>query len=163
MTMDFKLNTNVPQPCLTGYLPPQQKRTPNFEDTPPRPPGYLYCRIPQDSWNAVRGARNYPCLTHPGKRAPTAEMLAVLQDDLRTSRKNLVEADLTKSLQSEKWKEAEQLAERLLTLEALADGGKNRHLPIGPLDPANALGSKEEVFYIVSLCRSHAQVSLSVW
>jgi phospholipid/cholesterol/gamma-HCH transport system substrate-binding protein len=74
MTMDFKLNTNLPPPCLTGFLPPQQKRPPTFEDVPPRPPGYLYCRIPQDSWNAVRGARNYPCLTRPGKRAPTEEM-----------------------------------------------------------------------------------------
>jgi phospholipid/cholesterol/gamma-HCH transport system substrate-binding protein len=74
LNMDFKLNTNLPPPCTTGFLPPQQKRTPTFEDVPPRPPGYLYCRIPQDSWNAVRGARNSPCLTRPGKRAPTEEM-----------------------------------------------------------------------------------------
>jgi phospholipid/cholesterol/gamma-HCH transport system substrate-binding protein len=44
-----------------------------LEDTPPRPPGLLYCRIPQDSINAVRGARNYPCETRPGKRAATVK------------------------------------------------------------------------------------------
>ena len=39
-----------------------------------RPAGDLYCRTPQDSiWN-VRGARNYPCITRPGKRAPTVKM-----------------------------------------------------------------------------------------
>ncbi len=43
-------------------------------DTPDRPVDDLYCRIPQDSWNAVRGARNLPCLNRPGKRAPTAKM-----------------------------------------------------------------------------------------
>ena len=41
----------------------------------PRPPaGDLYCRIPQDSLFNVRGARNYPCLTRPGKYAPTVKM-----------------------------------------------------------------------------------------
>jgi phospholipid/cholesterol/gamma-HCH transport system substrate-binding protein len=50
-------------------------RTPNLEDAPDRPAGDLYCRIPQDSpITAVRGARNYPCLTRPGKRAPTVKM-----------------------------------------------------------------------------------------
>src|SRR4029450_6476540 len=35
----------------------------------------VYCRIAQDSpFTAVRGARNYPCLTVPGKRAPTVKM-----------------------------------------------------------------------------------------
>src|SRR5262249_17953287 len=35
----------------------------------------LYCRIPQDApIMAVRGARNYPCLSVPGKRAPTVKM-----------------------------------------------------------------------------------------
>jgi phospholipid/cholesterol/gamma-HCH transport system substrate-binding protein len=74
VALDFKLNLNLPPPCLTGYLPAQQQRTPNFEDAPDRPAGDLYCRIPQDSPNAVRGARNYPCLTRPGKRAPTVKM-----------------------------------------------------------------------------------------
>jgi hypothetical protein len=56
-------------------------------------------------------------LDHATHRAPTAEMGAALREDQRIMRKNLVEADLTKSLQAQKWKDAEQLADRLLTLE----------------------------------------------
>ena len=47
---------------------------PACEDYPDRPPGDLYCRVPQDSPFNVRGARNHPCLTRPGKRAPTVGM-----------------------------------------------------------------------------------------
>ncbi|MGV0794703.1 MCE family protein [Mycolicibacterium sp. XJ1819] len=72
--LSFNLNINLPPPCTTGYLPAQQQRTPSLTDTPDRPADALYCRIPQDSWNAVRGARNLPCMTKPGKRAPTAKM-----------------------------------------------------------------------------------------
>ena len=46
----------------------------SLEDYPDRPAGDLYCRVPQDSPFNVRGARNYPCLTVPGKRAPTVKM-----------------------------------------------------------------------------------------
>ena len=31
----------------------------------------MYCRVPQDAPFNVRGARNLPCVTVPGKRAPT--------------------------------------------------------------------------------------------
>ncbi|MDG4668061.1 MlaD family protein [Mycobacterium sp. 236(2023)] len=72
--LDFNLNLNLPAPCTTGFLPPQQIRPPTFEDSPERPEGDLYCRIPQDSDSNVRGARNYPCMTRPGKRAPTVKM-----------------------------------------------------------------------------------------
>jgi phospholipid/cholesterol/gamma-HCH transport system substrate-binding protein len=72
--LDFNLNLNLPPVCNTGFLPPQQQRVPSFEDYPNRPPGDLYCRVPQDSPFNVRGARNYPCLTAPGKRAPSAKM-----------------------------------------------------------------------------------------
>lgn len=72
--MTLNLNTNLPPPCLTGYLPPQQVRTPTEVDAPDRPPGDLYCRVPQDSPWHVRGARNIPCETKPGKRAPTVKM-----------------------------------------------------------------------------------------
>jgi phospholipid/cholesterol/gamma-HCH transport system substrate-binding protein len=72
--LDFNLNLNWPPPCTTGFFPVQQQRSAAFEDTPPRPPGLVYCRIPQDSpFNAIRGARNYPCETRPGKRAPTVK------------------------------------------------------------------------------------------
>jgi phospholipid/cholesterol/gamma-HCH transport system substrate-binding protein len=74
MYLDFKLNLNLPPVCNTGFLPPQQQRAPAMEDYPDRPPGDLYCRVPQDSPFNVRGARNYPCMTVPGKRAPTVKM-----------------------------------------------------------------------------------------
>ncbi|CDO88566.1 mammalian cell entry protein [Mycobacterium triplex] len=74
INLDFNLNINLPPACTTGFLPATQARTPNFTDAPDRPPGDLYCRIPQDSMFAVRGARNLPCITRPGKRAPTVKM-----------------------------------------------------------------------------------------
>jgi phospholipid/cholesterol/gamma-HCH transport system substrate-binding protein len=61
----------IPPPCTTGFLPAQQQRVPTFEDYPDRPPGDVYCRVPQDAPFNVRGARNLPCITVPGKRAPT--------------------------------------------------------------------------------------------
>jgi phospholipid/cholesterol/gamma-HCH transport system substrate-binding protein len=70
----FDLNLNLPPPCMTGYLPPSQQRSPVFEDYPDRPAGDLYCRVPQDSAFNVRGARNLPCVNKPGKRAATAAM-----------------------------------------------------------------------------------------
>ena len=72
--LSFNTNINVPPVCNTGFLPPQQQRTANFEDAPDRPAGEMYCRVPQDSMWDVRGARNYPCMTVPGKRAPTVKM-----------------------------------------------------------------------------------------
>jgi len=72
--LDFDFNLNLPPICSTGFLPPQQQRVLSLEDYPARAAGDLYCRVPQDSrWNA-RGARNYPCITRPGKRAPTVAM-----------------------------------------------------------------------------------------
>ena len=69
------LNTNLPPPCNTGFYPMSQHRSTALVDSPERPPGLVYCRIPQDSQlNGVRGARNYPCETRPGKRAPTVKM-----------------------------------------------------------------------------------------
>jgi phospholipid/cholesterol/gamma-HCH transport system substrate-binding protein len=73
-SLSFNLNLNLPPPCLAGYLPAQQARTQAFTDFPVRPEGWFFCRVPQDSMFNVRGARNYPCLTRPGKRAPTAKM-----------------------------------------------------------------------------------------
>lgn len=72
--LDFNLNINLPAPCTTGFLPPQQRRTAAQVDAPDRPVGDLYCRIPQDAQQNVRGARNLPCRTKPGKRAPTVAM-----------------------------------------------------------------------------------------
>jgi phospholipid/cholesterol/gamma-HCH transport system substrate-binding protein len=72
--LSFNLNINLPPACTTGFLPPQQQRVPTDVDYPPRPAGNLYCRVPQDSPFNVRGARNIPCETKPGKRAPSAAM-----------------------------------------------------------------------------------------
>src|SRR3954469_11811842 len=72
--LDFNLNLNLPPPCNTGFLPVRQQRSPSDQDYPERPPGELYCRVPQDSDLNVRGARNIPCETKPGKRAPTVEL-----------------------------------------------------------------------------------------
>lgn len=70
----FNMNVNLPPTCTTGYLPAQQQRAASYEDSPDPPEGDLYCRIPQDSPLDVRGARNLPCETRPGKRAPTVKM-----------------------------------------------------------------------------------------
>jgi phospholipid/cholesterol/gamma-HCH transport system substrate-binding protein len=64
----------LPPPCTTGFLPAQQQRVPTFQDYPDRPAGDVYCRVPQDAPFNVRGARNIPCVTVPGKRAPTWQM-----------------------------------------------------------------------------------------
>ncbi|MEH3137592.1 MAG: MCE family protein [Mycolicibacterium neoaurum] len=68
--LHFGLGINSPPPCLTGFLPASQWRSPADTKTEPLPSG-LYCKIPKDAPNAVRGARNYPCVDVPGKRAAT--------------------------------------------------------------------------------------------
>ncbi|WP_343601620.1 MlaD family protein [Mycobacterium sp.] len=62
-----------PPACTVGFLPPNQWRSPADTSTIDTPDG-IYCKLPQDSPIAVRGARNYPCIRHPGKRAPTVEI-----------------------------------------------------------------------------------------
>ncbi|MBX7434264.1 MCE family protein [Mycobacterium sp. Y57] len=69
--LHFGLSVNQPPPCLTGFLPASEWRSPADTTTAPLPSG-LYCKIPKDyQANSVRGARNYPCATVPGKRAAT--------------------------------------------------------------------------------------------
>lgn len=70
---DFTLTVNDPPACTVGYLPPSQWRSPEDMSIIDTPDG-LYCKLPQDSPIGVRGARNYPCMEHPGKRAPTVEL-----------------------------------------------------------------------------------------
>ena len=62
-----------PPVCTVGFLPPSQWRSPE-DTTVIDTPDNLYCKLPQDSPIGVRGARNYPCMGHPGKRAPTVEI-----------------------------------------------------------------------------------------
>ena len=70
---DFRLTQNDPPPCTAGFLPPNEWRSPAETTTVDTPDG-MYCKLPQDAPIAVRGARNYPCMDHPGKRAPTVEL-----------------------------------------------------------------------------------------
>jgi phospholipid/cholesterol/gamma-HCH transport system substrate-binding protein len=71
--LDFNLSINNPPPCLTGFLPASQWRSPAETSMAPLPAG-TYCKIPQDTpANVVRGARNYPCVDVPGKRAATPQ------------------------------------------------------------------------------------------
>ena len=68
---DLTLAINQPPPCLTGFLPASEWRSPADVNPEPVPAG-LYCKIPQDTpSNSVRGSRNFPCVDVPGKRAAT--------------------------------------------------------------------------------------------
>lgn len=70
---DFTLTIGDPPACTVGFLPPSSWRSPSDLSDIDTPDG-LYCKLPQDSPIAVRGARNYPCMGQPGKRAPTVEI-----------------------------------------------------------------------------------------
>jgi phospholipid/cholesterol/gamma-HCH transport system substrate-binding protein len=70
---DFAAMVGDQPACTVGFLPPSEWRSPNDLSDIDTPDG-LYCKLPQDSPIAVRGARNYPCVEHPGKRAPTVEL-----------------------------------------------------------------------------------------
>ncbi len=72
---DFTLNIGDPPACTVGgFLPPNMWRSPEDTTEIDTPDG-LYCKLPQDSpIGGVRGARNYPCMGKPGKRAPTVEI-----------------------------------------------------------------------------------------
>ena len=71
-TGDFALTVADPPACTVGFLPPSQWRSPEDQTSVDTPDG-LYCKLPQDSPLNVRGARNYPCMGHPGKRAATVQ------------------------------------------------------------------------------------------
>jgi phospholipid/cholesterol/gamma-HCH transport system substrate-binding protein len=70
---DFALTVDDPPICTVGFIPQSQWRSPDDETDIDTPDG-LYCKLPQDSPLSVRGARNYPCMDKPGKRAPTVEI-----------------------------------------------------------------------------------------
>ena len=70
--LHFGLSINQPPPCLTGFVPASEWRSPADTSQAPLPSG-TYCKIPKDVQNVVRGARNYPCADVPGKRAATPE------------------------------------------------------------------------------------------
>ena len=67
--LDLALSINQPPPCLTGFIPASQWRSPADTSLAPLPSG-TYCKIPMDTpANSVRGSRNIPCVDVPGKRA----------------------------------------------------------------------------------------------
>jgi phospholipid/cholesterol/gamma-HCH transport system substrate-binding protein len=69
--LHFGLSIGQPPPCLTGFVPASQWRSPADTSMAPLPSG-TYCKIPKDyQGNVVRGARNYPCADVPGKTAAT--------------------------------------------------------------------------------------------
>ncbi|GAA5044623.1 MlaD family protein [Nocardia callitridis] len=71
--VDFMTVLNDPPACTTGFLPPDQRRSP-AESGSPDTPADLYCKVAQDAPEAVRGIRNTPCAEVPGVRAPTPEL-----------------------------------------------------------------------------------------
>jgi phospholipid/cholesterol/gamma-HCH transport system substrate-binding protein len=67
--LDLALSINQPPPCLTGFIPASQWRSPADTSMQPLPTG-TYCKIPMETpANSVRGSRNIPCVDVPGKRA----------------------------------------------------------------------------------------------
>jgi phospholipid/cholesterol/gamma-HCH transport system substrate-binding protein len=69
--LDLALSINQPPPCLTGFIPAPEWRSPADTSMQPLPTG-TYCKIPMDTpANGVRGSRNIPCTDVPGKRAAT--------------------------------------------------------------------------------------------
>jgi len=71
--LDFKIHLQDPPPCLTGFVPASEMRSP-ADETLRELPTDLYCKTPHNDPAVVRGARNYPCQEFPGKRAPTVQL-----------------------------------------------------------------------------------------
>jgi phospholipid/cholesterol/gamma-HCH transport system substrate-binding protein len=71
--LDFSLALNQPPPCLTGFLPATQWRSPADTSRAALPNDVMYCKVPKEAQMAVRGARNFPCVDVPGKRAATPQ------------------------------------------------------------------------------------------
>jgi phospholipid/cholesterol/gamma-HCH transport system substrate-binding protein len=69
--LDLALSINQPPPCLTGFIPASEWRSPADTSMAPLPSG-TYCKIPMETpANSVRGSRNIPCVDNPDKRAAT--------------------------------------------------------------------------------------------
>ncbi|MBJ8345760.1 MCE family protein [Antrihabitans sp. YC2-6] len=73
--VDFLISVNDPPSCTQGFIPAAEWRSPADQSVPDTPSN-LFCKVPQDSKIAVRGARNSPCMGYPGRRAPTVEQCA---------------------------------------------------------------------------------------
>ena len=65
--LDLALSINQPPPCLTGFIPAPEWRSPADTSLQPLPTG-TYCKIPMDTpANSVRGSRNIPVCRYPGQ------------------------------------------------------------------------------------------------
>ena len=71
--LDFKIDLGDPPPCSVGFLSPTTIRSP-ADETVRDLPTDMYCKVAQNDPMVVRGARNYPCMEVPGKRAPTVQL-----------------------------------------------------------------------------------------
>ncbi|MCV7174731.1 mammalian cell entry protein, partial [Mycolicibacterium sphagni] len=71
--LDFKIDLGDPPPCSVGFLPATTIRSP-ADETVRDLPKDMYCKVAQNDPMVVRGARNYPCMEFPGKRAPTVQL-----------------------------------------------------------------------------------------
>ncbi|ODR04161.1 mammalian cell entry protein [Mycolicibacillus koreensis] len=71
--LDFKVDLGDPPPCMVGFVPFTEIRSP-ADETLRELPDDLYCKTAQNDPAVVRGARNYPCMEVPGKRAPTVQL-----------------------------------------------------------------------------------------
>lgn len=64
--LDLRAALNNPPSCLSGYLPPKQRRSPRVTDT--REVDVLaHCELAPDHPTAIRGARNLPCPQGDGR------------------------------------------------------------------------------------------------
>lgn len=63
-SLGTSLTINQPPPCLTGFLPAPQWRSPADTSLAPMPSG-TYCKIPQDNWRT-------PCAEHATCRVSTS-------------------------------------------------------------------------------------------
>lgn len=71
--LDFKVDLGDPPTCNVGFIPATEIRSPGDETVRDLPTD-LYCKTAQNDPAVVRGARNYPCMEYPGKRAPTVQL-----------------------------------------------------------------------------------------
>lgn len=70
--VDFAVALHDPPPCLTGFLPPEERRS-GADIAPIATPDDLFCKAAPDDPSVVRGARNLPCMEFPGRRGPSPQ------------------------------------------------------------------------------------------
>lgn len=71
--LDFNLGVGAPPHCITGFLPPDQRRS-AADSSIPGIDAAGYCAVPQSDPSVARGARNLPCMENPGRRAPNVDL-----------------------------------------------------------------------------------------